>query len=344
MTAPEATPALAELRDSPAWLPLEAAGDQVRLLRLSSADYAAASFLDQRLLSGAYARGRASPALLAAAAQGLAPAHHYLFHTGHVGSTLLSRLIGAHAGFCALREPALLRSLGTPAGAGLPLAVLLALFGRTWQPGQQAVVKATSFVSESADAILTASGAAACALFVYAAPLAYVRGILAGPNSRTETRSLAAARLARLMRRLHAPAWRFAPRTEGETVAMSWLCEMLTLEQTAARHPGRILWIDFDRFLQAPVAGLAAVFAALGAQLAPRELESLAAAPIMRQYSKAPEHAYDAALRAEVLASADFEHGAEVRGAAAWLESVAAAHAPVGALLEALARRAGAPA
>jgi len=181
MSAPEAAPVVAELRDSPAWFPLEAAADGVHLLRLAASDYAAASFLDQRLLQGGYPRASAAPALLAAAAAGLAPCRHYLFHIGHVGSTLLSRLIGAHAECFALREPALLRALATTPAAAPPLEAVLALLGRTWRPGQRAVVKATSFVSEIADPILEASGEAR-ALFVYAAPLAYVRGILAGPN------------------------------------------------------------------------------------------------------------------------------------------------------------------
>ncbi len=339
MAANEA-PGVAELRDSPAWYPLEAAGDGVQLLRLAAADYAAASFLDQRLLHGGYPRARATPAQLATAAAGLAPCRHYLFHIGHVGSTLLSRLIGAHSGCFALREPALLRALAAASPAAPPLAVVLALLGRSWRSGQVAVVKATSFVSEIADAILTASGAPR-ALLVYAAPLAYVRGILAGANSRAETRALAPARRQRLVRRLGGTAWHCDPRSEGELVAMSWLCEALTLEQTASRHPQGILWVDFDRFLHDPVAGLAAVFGGLGVAVPQHELETLAAGPIMRQYSKAPEHAYDAALRREVLAAADFEHGAEIQRAMAWLGALAGAHPAVRAMLESLPRRAG---
>ena len=339
MTAPEAAPAVAELRDSPAWYPLEAAGEGVRMLRLAASDYTAASFLDQRLLQGAYRRASAPPALLAEAAAGLAPCRQYLFHIGHVGSTLLSRLIGAQAGFFALREPALLRALVRTPAAAPPLEVVLALLGRVWQPGQRAIVKATSFVSEIAAAILRASGEPR-ALFVYAAPPAYVRGILAGPNSRAETRALAPARLQRLVRHLQGAGWSSDPRSEGELVAMSWLCEMLTLEQAASRHRDRILWVDFDRFLQAPLAGLAAIFGALGAAVPQGELEALVAGPIMRQYSKAPEHAYDAALRREVLAGADWEHGAEIQRAMAWLEAVAAAHPAVRELLESLPRRA----
>ena len=53
----------------------------------------------------------------------------------------------------------------------------------------------------------------------------------------------------------------------------------------------------------------------------------------MRQYSKAPEHAYDAALRNEVLQAAEYEHGAEIRRGMAWLNGLAGRHAWVGGLL-----------
>jgi len=324
-----------ELTRSPEWLPLDGApGAAVRLVRLNEENYREASFLDQRLLERGYAQGACDLAVLEAAVARLAVRAHYIFHTGHVGSTLVSRLIGAYPGFFSLREPALLRVLAdAPQAAALSLPVTLALLGRRWRAGQHAVVKATSFVSEIADPILAASPEPA-AIFVFAAAPAYVRGILAGPNSRTETRTLAPPRLQRLVRRLGGSSWRSDPRSEGEQVAMSWLCEMLTLQQTAQRHPGRVLWVDFDAFLQAPVAGLAAIFRALGAQPEPRELEQLVSGPIMRQYSKAPEHAYDAALRREVLESADREHGAEIRRGLHWLEGVAGAHAAVRALFE----------
>ena len=158
MPAPEEI-ALEALRDSLAWFPLEAAtGGNVRLVALDEAANRAASFLDQRLLQHAHARTTIAGAWLETAAAGLAPCARYLFHTGHVGSTLLSRLIGAHAGFFSLREPALLRVLAeAPQAAALSLPVTLALLGRRWRAGQHVVVKATSFVSEIADPILAAS-------------------------------------------------------------------------------------------------------------------------------------------------------------------------------------------
>jgi hypothetical protein len=315
-----------ELVSSPAWLPLETlSGARLRLVRLDEAAYQAASFLDQRLLGPGSLAGSCGTGELEAAAARLTAHAHYIFHTGHVGSTLLSRLLGAHRSFFALREPALLRAMSTFADGAPGLEVALALLARTWRADQRAVIKATSFVSELAEAIL-AGGRQRAAIFMYAQPLAYLSGILAGANSRAETRLLAPARFARLTRRLGQGEWHQDPVSEGEHLAMSWLCEMTALTQAAARFGPQVLWVDFDGFLARPLAGLQAVFRALGQAPATREIESLVSGPIMRQYSKAPEHAYDAALRQAVLREARSEHGAEMDRGMRWLEGIASRH------------------
>ena len=333
-----------ELAQSPAWFPLEALGqDAVRLVRLEEGAYRDASFLDQRLLSSGLPRATLELALLQAATAGLVPRLHYVFHTGHVGSTLISRLIGAHASFFSLREPALLRAASlasAPPPLMPPLRVTLSLLARTWRPSQRAVVKVTSFASELADEILTRSEDPA-AVFMFVEPLAYLRGILAGPNSRAESRALAAGRLKRLVRRLAAAAWHADPKSEGEQVAMSWLCEMLTLHQAALLHPAKVLWVNFDAFLAAPQPSLQAIFRALGAEVALQEIEALVSGPLMRQYSKAPEHAYDGQLRREVLQSADWDHAAEIKRGLAWLDGVARQYPLAAAVLGALEARRG---
>lgn len=325
-----------EIAGSPAWLPLEAApGNTVRLVHLDEAAYRKESFLDQRLVALGYAQGQCAPTELDAAASRITARSDYIFHTGHVGSTLISRLIGEHAGFFSLREPALLRTLAfqAPCAAGVPgLEAARALLGRTWRPHQRAVVKATSFVSELAESILAATDRPA-AIFMYTKPLQYLRGILAGPNSRAESRQLSASRLARLIRRLGAGEWGPAPASEGELIAMSWLCEMCALHQAAVRFELQVLWVDFDDFLGDPCAGLRAIFHRLGTSLAADEIEALVASPLMGQYSKAPEHAYDAELRRRVLRSADDEHAVEIRRGMIWLRAVAARQRLVEAIL-----------
>ena len=327
----------AELAASPAWYPLSVAGDRVSAVQLQEADYAAASFLDERILAESRRRGTFSLAATAAAAARLAPRSHYLFHIGHVGSTLISRLIGARPAFFSLREPALLRALGRPAAAGsnsMPLRAVLALLARTWRGEQRAVIKATSFVSEHGPRILAESEAPR-AILIHARPLAYLRAILGGPNSRIEARTLAPERLRRLQRRAPETAAGPAPRSEGEWVAMSWLAEMSALAAIAQHFPAQVQWVDFDEFLGAPEAALATLFRTLGAPAEPGEIETLLAGPIMRRYSKAPEHAYDAALRREVLAAADWQFGEEIQLGLKWLESAARRDASVRLVLEA---------
>jgi hypothetical protein len=334
-------PCVDDLVRSPAWFPLEPLGaDAVRLVQLDEAAYRAASFLDQRLLGEGHAQSACALTLLQAAAARLVPRSHYIFHTGHAGSTLISRLIGAHAGYFALREPAPLRTLAlqsASAGGGMSLEVVLALLGRTWRTSQRALIKATSFVSELAEAVLAADGRSV-AILVFTDPLSFLRGILAGPNSRTEARQLSPARLGRLVRRFGAGEWRPDARAEGEWIAMSWLCEMTALNQTAVRFPSRVRWVNFDTFLGEPLSGLRAIFRALGSEPGASEIEALVSGPLMRQYSKAPEHAYDAALRRAVLASADHEHGEEIRRGMQWLTQVARRSPLAAAVLELSAR------
>jgi hypothetical protein len=115
---------------------------------------------------------------------------------------------------------------------------------------------------------------------------------------------------------------------------MSWLSEMTALRQAAERFASQVLWVDFDEFLRAPVAGLRTIFHRLGARLTEAELQALASGPLMHQYSKAPEHAYDAALRREVLRQAEREHATEIRRGIDWLHTTARRYPLAAAVLQ----------
>ena len=108
---------IAELAASPAVLPIEQVADGFRVKRMDEAAYTHASFLDQRLLTGED-HGEAewvSWADLRQAADRLPVRTNFIFHIGHGGSTLLSRLLGGHDGVFSLREPAVLRPLALSA-------------------------------------------------------------------------------------------------------------------------------------------------------------------------------------------------------------------------------------
>lgn len=338
MPLPRAAVSAEDIAASPAWLPLESDGPgAMRLVRLDEGAYRSASFLDRRLLQASPREAHVGCAIVAAAAAMLAPRAHYIFHIGHVGSTLVGRLLGEYPGFFAVREPAVLRELSLrPAQGrivgGIGLRDTLALLARTWRPGQRAVVKATSFASEIATPVMDLDRDGA-AIFMFTPALAYLRCILGGPNSRVEAKTLAPSRLARLRARLGEAVSGVDPQSEGEWIAMSWLCEMMCLQQAGARFGSRILWVDFDAFLGAPEAGLGSILRMFGAEPMPAQTASILAGPLMHQYAKAPEHAYDAALRREVLAGADREHGAEIRRGMQWLASLTGRHPLIDAVL-----------
>src|SRR3546814_6570249 len=130
--------------------------DRVLIALLGEADYRAASFLDQRLLTDRVGREwrawNALPDLGAAA-----PRPDFIFHIGHVGSTLVSRLLAEVGDALPLREPMLLRalaqvaerierpeSLWSPELYRTRLAPALSWLGRGFAPGQRAMVKAAS--------------------------------------------------------------------------------------------------------------------------------------------------------------------------------------------------------
>ena len=325
---------------TPILFPIEPSADgrRVRLVNLDEAAYAEASFLDGRLITPGLDSVWTDWATVAQAAHVLPTRAHFIFHVGHVGSTLLSRLMGEHPGLFSLREPALLRDVAAgPLSARL--GPLLALFSRTWRDDQTALIKATSFVSEIAPDLM-ARAPDGRAILLTTTPPAYLRSILGGEASRQEAQALAPHRLQRLQRRIGAP---LQVDTPGEQIAMNWLCEATALAALAQAVPSRCLWLDFDRLLADPVSLLAVALQHLGADPAALDLSGLVAGPIMRRYAKGPEHAYDAALRQRVQDEAARSFGGEIRAGMAWLQRTAEASPQVRGALQQAAAAARAP-
>ena len=65
--------------------------------------------------------------------------------------------------------------------------------------------------------------------------------------------------------------WRLYDLSPGELVAMSWASDMASLADAAADQAGRVLSVNFERFLDAPETALTRAFAFLGAQISPAE-------------------------------------------------------------------------
>ncbi|MDQ0463460.1 hypothetical protein QO010_001231 [Caulobacter ginsengisoli] len=323
------------------------ADQSVTALSLTPRDYEIISFLDQRLLMKDYPRKTIGWDDIEDFSQGDAEALDYIFHIGHVGSTLLSRVLGQNPGVFSLREPAALRrltelhgALGTAGGSWTPAAWesraggLLRLWSRVWLPGQRTLLKATSSVGEIAT-VLLARNPAARAVLLTVKPETYMATILGGPSSRVELEQMTPGRLQRLHRRLGGAVWRAEGLSEGERTAMSWACEMAGLAQAAAAHPAGCRWLDFDALLARPRESLALALTHLRGAAPADAVDAMAASPYFSRYSKAPEYGYDAGLRRQVLDQARAEHGVELRRGMAWLDQAARDHPLIAGLLAA---------
>ncbi len=316
----------AALAASPELFPhaLDLRSGTVTLLRLSSQAYEQASFLDGRL-AGVGNPGRTLPIVeLAAAvsATGLTESTWFIFHIGHVGSTLMSRLLGRHPTVFSLREPDILRTLAqSPALAATYLPVFLKLWSRGWEPGVRSVVKVSSFVSDLSTLVL-ARDYAPRAIFMGVPPEVYLATIFGGANTPMEARALAPVRLARLRARLGCH-WQLEEMSMGEVAALGWACEASALAASAAQFGTRIHVLNFEGFLTQPRQHLRAAFAHFDIAASETEIAEILAGPEMRTYSKAPEHSYDAALRQSVLNEGRARFSTEIRHGLSWLDRVA---------------------
>ena len=349
MSAPGIVEAL--YRDLPAALEvhlhqIDLLQDTVLLARLTRTDFAQASFLDQRVLSretaadwvpwGALAQrlsdqARTSPA-------------HYLFHIGHCGSTLLSRLL-AELGVLPLREPLTLRTLAelhpdldaahsrwSRATFDARLALVLAAYDRGAGPR---AVQPTSWCNDLAPAIL-ADDARTRATVCFVRPRAHIANLLVGPASRLDLMSMAPMRLRRLDVRVGGGTGRLAEMSPGVVAAMSWAAEMASLAAALEDvEPERLCCIDFDVFLEDTGKGLRRLAEHTGAgTIEHARLDAVASGPATRQYSKAPEHAFDTGLRRRLLEQSQALFGEEIRAGLDWLERTAGRFVPVARALE----------
>jgi hypothetical protein len=314
--------------------------DALRMVRVDGHTLAEASFLDERIVTrnvqAAWFTWPQVAQRLAAA--GTATPAHYLFHIGHCGSTLISRLLG-ELGIVQLREPLPLRTLAevqvdldacesrwSQAMFAERLALLAALFDRGDGPR---AVKATSHCNDLAPALL-AGPAARRATIIYTRLRPYLANVLAGPNSRLDLLATAPQRLRRLAARIGSPAGRLHEMSPGVLAGMSWVAEMASLAATLDAQPaGRALTLDFDRFLADVRPALRRLADHVVPGIDDAAIARVATSPTLSRYSKSPEHAYDLALRRAVLDDAERRFATEIRTGLAWCTQLASRHPSV---------------
>lgn len=340
---------LTRLAESPDAYPhkIDFASLAILLVRLDARAYLSASFLDDRIL-GPDAHGAWLP--LREVGDALRPGSarlpvHFIFQTGHVGSTLVSRLLDETGEVLSLREPLPLRSLAEAHDAlgrpdsllsevdfGSTLDLFLRLWGRGYDTTSCAVVKATSSAGRLALPILRRHERTR-AIYINLRAEPYLATLLAGKNSPVDLRGHGPERIRRLQSRLTQPLSPLYALSAGELAAMSWLAESWTRHEALRQCPSQVIGVDFDAFLGDVERGIERVLAHFGRPSGPALLAKLARSPVLNRYSKAPEYAYTPGLRAEVLRDSRRLNAEEIRKGMQWLERQARAHDGIAKIL-----------
>lgn len=340
---------LAQLSVSPDAYPqkLDLVREAVLLVRLDAAAYRAASFLDDRILGPATQGAWLPSADVERASRRVINRLpiHFIFHTGHVGSTLVSRLLDDTGDVLSLREPLPLRTLAEIHDAlgqvdslfsGAQFDVALGMVMRLWSRGYDAtrgvVVKATSSAGRLAAPMLSGSDSSR-AIYMNLRPEPYLATLLAGRNSPIDLRGHGPERMRRLQSRVGTALAPLHTLSTGELAAMSWLAESWTQRDSVRGFPGRAIALDFDAFLSDVAGSMARILGHFGLPADPRYLADVGRSPVLTRYSKAPEYAYTPDVRSEVLCDSRRDNRAEIREGMDWLDRLVQSDAVVAAVV-----------
>lgn len=325
--------------------------DRAAFVAVREQEYRRTAFLDHRLeASGSKPVITRLGSLVNAAAGSRAAPIHWIFHPGHVGSTLISRLLGELDELLPLREPMPLRHLaGLWREQGDPLAQLdsagyerlehavWVFLGQTFREGQQSLVKATSDCCNLLERALGAHPGSR-AIWLDVDLETFLAGMLRNQARRQETRAFAQSRLMDLHRLLGDREIRLFELDIAQMTAVSWLANQgHRLRAQLTDTDGRILALHFHELLEAPGNALSRVLDHLGLPSGEPTMARLMDSPWRRTYAKHPESAFSAGQRYEQLAASRRDNASEISEALAFAEQLCDRHqalAPLGSYLQ----------
>lgn len=322
----------------PEFLPfkLDLVARRVLLVRLTAAQRREAAFLDERALPARADGGWIPLDAFLAPANAMGAAADAIFHIGHCGSTLLSRVLESWPQLQALREPLPLRTLAeawpelhapqsrlSPQEALRVLQALWAAWSRPLQDSSRCVIKATSGCNGLIAPLLETQPSARVVLLDM--PLQpYLATLLKAPDSVRDAASAAGERLLDLQARgFGADVFLYAL-SLPQQCAMGWLAERVRFAALAHAHAQRVLRVDFEQLLTRPEAELHRIAAHLS--LDPAGVASAMQSAAWTRYAKAQDHGYGRDDRAHDLALAMQRQAAEIAEGVAWVEAFTLLH------------------
>lgn len=312
----------ADILHDPGYLPfrLDLEKGRVLFVHLDAQQRRDAAFLDQRALPS-QPQGAWAPLSLLPTPDTRHTIADGIFHIGHCGSTLLSRLLDSWPELEGLREPLPLRDLAAAWQGTAPprelLFALMACWRRPLPPCTRVAIKATSSCNALIEPMLRDGGLRRAILLDM--PLEpWLATLLKSEDSVRDALAASEERAGVLHAHGIAMDDTLAPRDAIEACAMGWLAERQRFEALASGpYASRVLRVDFEDLLASPEATLSRIAAHLELDAAhvPHAMASLA----WGRYSKAQQHGYGREDREHDLALARERFGTEIASGVAWV-------------------------
>ncbi|RDZ27127.1 hypothetical protein DX914_12765 [Lysobacter silvisoli] len=303
----------------------DAAGGRGWVLHFEPADYRRASFLDRRALHHRDIPGwevgleEIEVALADPAPAAALPPSRWIFHIGHCGSSLVSKLLDLLPGVLGLREPlpllALAHGAADPATARW-LAPTRRLLNRGFADTRAVVIKPTSVVTTLAASLLDGHPDRACLLWIDLR--SWLATMLRDPGLRADTLATEPLRLAGF-------GTDELPAADGDgpRLARLWLAEQLRWQRLSTQPglAGRLTHLDFADVLADPVGATAGLAAHFGLTVPEDWAQRIGGSGLLQRYAKDPEQAYDADARTRELDAAARAHALEIEAGLRWADS-----------------------
>lgn len=323
---------------------------RVRFASMTEAAYARSPFLDRRLerISGREF-GLDLPRLIEVYRRLHPPrrAMHYLFHIGHCGSTLLSRMLGTLSGVLSLREPPPLLELAQQkrvldrrdsvldeAHWKEAFELTMSLLSRTFGTQDVAFVKPGSHANNLiGDLLGWHPDCRAVLLYIDIEP--YLATMLR-PHTRTETQQAVEDSRLGDFQALVGSEERLEL-NDARKAALVWLVQMRELAVAAATFSGRVLAVEFDGFLANSCVRLPEIAAFLSRGIDAQTLDRVLDPATTGQYSKLTGQPYDAQARERMLDESRRAYGSEIAAGIQWAESICTRHGQFALLVKRVA-------
>jgi len=306
---------------------------------MTEESYRASSFLDNRIVRAGERDVVADLDDLLEWMATLAPQPRdidYILHTGHCGSTLLSRILGQRDCFLSIREPPLLmglsRSLRALDRPGFPISrprweaikeLGLLTLAKTWRDDQVPLVKPTSQAGNLIPTLMSHTGRER-ALLLYVDLETYLATMLRS-HIRREIRLYAREFRVREFTGLLAGHPDTSDEySDGQLTALSWLLQTreLALAEDDPANKDRVMRLRFETFLDDPPGTISRLCEFLGRPASMEECRALASEEQLGRSAKLPEVEHGREKRRLQLRLSREKHGDEIARALEWAEAV----------------------